>query len=466
VLVSDLRAYESEFRRLLRGLEGRTSFGEVFAEQREGENVTVDSKSVSASTSPRLSGFVVRAWTGTRWVEAAASAFDAPALSTAAEEIGRGLAHGDPHLPPPGPSATTVGSHDARPARPMRDVGMERMLAFTREVFQWSISSPGIQETQAVTTWSDDERFYLNTAGAQCFQRVSRVRGGVVPIAIENGRTQINFFDSGGIGGQEILDSITETAVRKAAERARELLSAKAPPTGAMNVILDPGVTATFAHESFGHGTEADQFVRQRSYLQPLLGQQVGPEFLSIVDDGSIPGGWGSVFFDDEGHPGQRTTLIDRGRFVGALHDRESAALLGAAPTGNTRRSDFLSRAFVRMTNTLVVPGDWSVDELVQEARDGVLLERWTSGMEDPAGGQMQLKVLYGHRIENGKLTDLVSSMALSGTVLGFLKDIRGTGPPSDFGITVGMCGKGHGDYLFVGDGGSYLLSRALVGPA
>jgi TldD protein len=462
----DLRDSEHDFLRLLRSLEPRTSFAEVFAERREGESVTVDSKSVSCATSPRLSGFVVRAWGGDRWLEAAASAFDGPAIAAATEEIGRGLAHGNARSAPPGPSASTVGTHDALPARPMRDMGMEAIVEFVRGVFRWSTSVPGVAETQAVGMWSDDERYYLNTAGARCFQRVSRVRAGVAPIAIENGRSQLNFFDSGGIGGQEILEGMTEEGVQRTAKRARELLDAKAPPTGPMNVVLDPGVTSTFAHESFGHGTEADQFVRSRSYLQPILGEMVGPEFLSIVDDGSIPGAWGSVYYDDEGHPGQRTALIDHGRFVGALHDRESAALLHAAPTGNTRRSDFLSRAFVRMTNTLVVPGDWTADELVKEARDGVLLERWTSGMEDPAGGQMQLKVLYGHRIEHGQLTDLVSSMALSGTVLQFLRDIRGTGSRSDFEITAGSCGKGHGDYLNVGDGGSYLLSRALVGPA
>ena len=200
--MADLRDSEHDFRRLLRDLEPRTSFAEVFAERREGESVTVDSKSVSCSTSPRLSGFVVRAWAGDHWIEAAASSFDAPAVRGAAEEIGRGLSHGNARTDPPGPSATTVGTHDAPPARPMRDMGMEQIVEFVRDVYRWSTSVPGIAETQASAVWSDDERYYLNTAGARCFQRVSRVRSGVVPIALENGRSQINFFDSGGIGGR------------------------------------------------------------------------------------------------------------------------------------------------------------------------------------------------------------------------------------------------------------------------
>jgi len=125
-----------------------------------------------------------------------------------------------------------------------------------------------------------------------------------------------------------------------------------------------------------------------------------------------------------------------------------------------------LSQAFVRMTNTSVEPSDWSFEELVKETRNGVLLERWESGMEDPQGGRMQLKVRKGHRIENGKVTDLLTAMALSGSVLQFLKAIRGIGKASDSTMTPGFCGKGHGDILPVGDGGTYLLSQALVGPA
>jgi TldD protein len=436
------------------------------AERVYGEGAGLDPKSLSVSNSPRVAGAVFRAWSGGRWIEAAASGFDDRAMTAAGDALTSQLSSNPPDSPPPGPSSTTVGTFEKRPNRPMRDLGREATVAWLREVYGWMMSVPSIKVAQVFLGWSEEERLYLNTAGANCYQRVDRVRPGIAPIAVENGRSEINFVDSGGEGGQEVMGQVDETTVKKCAEGARELLTAKTPPHGQMNVILDPGVTGTFSHESFGHGAEADQFVRNRSYLQPLLGEMVGPETLTIVDDGSIPGAWGTVPFDDEGHPGQRTLLVDRGRFVGALHDRDTAFALGARPTGNTRRSDFLSRAFVRMTNTSVEPSDWTFEELVEEAGDGILLERWESGMEDPLGGQMQIKVRKGRRIENGKITDLVSSMALSGSVLQFLRDIRGIGNQQLSVMTAGTCGKGHGDYLPVGDGGAYLLSRALVGPA
>ena len=152
----------------------------------------------------------------------------------------------------------------------------------------------------------------------------------------------------------------------------------------------------------------------------------MGPESLTIVDEGSYPGAWGTVYCDDEGNPGRKTVLVDRGRFIGGLHDRETAAALHASVTGNARRADFLSRLFVRMTNTYVEPGDWTLEELVREVKHGVLMEHATSGIEDPQGGQMQIKVKKGRRIENGQLIDRVTSMALSGKVLDVLKAIRG----------------------------------------
>jgi TldD protein len=438
----------------------------VMAQDRRGETVTVDSKTSSARRPPRISGAVYRAWAGDRWVEGATSSFDAGSLKGVVEGLIPMLRNGSPGAPPPGPSSTTVGRHEARPARPMDDLGTEALSARARELQGWAAGRPEIKVSQASIMWGEDERLYLNTAGANCYQRTSRVHLGVAAVASEGGKTEMDAEGAGGIGGQELLDRIGEEKAHRVRAHAIALLQARAPPTGRMNVILDPGVAATFAHESFGHGTEGDQFVRKRSYLLPLLGQVVAPDFLTLVDDGSLAGGWGSVYFDDEGNPGSRTVLIDHGRFVSGLYDREAAASLGASPTGNTRRASFLDRAFVRMTNTSIEPGDRRFEDLLADAKSGVVLERWTSGMEDPAGGQMQIKVARGHVIENGRIGALVGPMALSGKVLEFLRSIRGIGRKDDFELTPGFCGKGHGDYLPVGDGGSYVLSEAVVGPA
>ncbi|MGP8073021.1 MAG: TldD/PmbA family protein [Thermoplasmata archaeon] len=462
----DLRASENELAKVLTRLERVTSFADLMAGSTQGQGLRLDRRSTSPGTRPYFRGAILRAWGGTRWVEASTTDLSTAGLGGAAEAVEHLLAATPSRSPPPGPSSTVRAEKLTDPPRPLSSLGMEGMIRLGKDVLGWATQVPSIKDTLFGIEWADEERLYLNTVGARCYQKVSRTRANVAPVAVESGKVEFDFLGEGGLGGLEQLEFLTEAKVKEVAENARELLTARAPPTGTMTVLLDPGVAGIFAHESFGHGTEADQFVRDRSYLKPILGQEVGPEFLSIVDNGAYPGGWGSIYFDDEGNPGQRTVLVDRGKFVGALHDRETALALHAKPTGNTRRADFVSRPFVRMTNTYVEPGTWSYDELVKEAKEGVLLERATSGIEDPLGGQMQLKVKKGHRIENGELKELVSSMALSGRVLDFLRGIRGVSGPKDFSISPGSCGKGHSDILPAGTGGTYLLSTAVVGPA
>jgi TldD protein len=462
----DLRDHEADLTRELKRVGARSTFVEAFAQRTRGATVQVDTKSQSVAGNPELVGVAFRAWGGTYWVESATVGTEERALAGAADELLSRLAKSGPMSDPPGESATTTVAADSPQKRPMREMGSEGALAWVTEVQKWIAGEPSIKFGLTALLWAEEERYYLNSVGANCFQRLDRVLANVLAVAVENGRSETYFESIGRIGGQEALSAITPEKVRTMCGIARSLLTTEAPPKGRMNVILDPGVASTFVHESFGHGTEADQFLRNRSYLQPLLGKTLGPEELTLVDDGTVPGGWGTIRFDDEGHPAQRTPLVDGGRFVGALHDRTTAAVLGAKPTGNTRRADFLSQPYVRMTNTLVEPRDWSYEELVEEARDGIVLERWISGMEDPLGGRMQLKVRAGHVIRNGEVTDLVSSMVLSGSVLEFLRDIRGIGSKDYSDSSPGFCGKGHSDILPVGGGGTYLLSRAVVGPA
>lgn len=464
--MADLRDHEGDVAAALGRLGKRAAFADVMAERSAGAGLRLDTKSISPGVHPRLAGAIFRIWDGARWMEAATSDFDRPSLERAVEALERSAARGGEHRPVPGRSATTRREWVTESPHPMRDVPFEEMLTLAKDARGWIMAVPSLAEAQIGLGWEDNERLYLNTAGARCFQRISRVRCGMLGMAMENGRAEFDFDSRGGVGGRELLSFFTEEAAAEVARSAKAMLAAKEPPTGEMTVLLDPSVAGLFAHESFGHGTEADQFLRDRSYLKPILGQTVAPEFLTIVDDGAFPGGWGSIYCDDEGHPGQKTVLVDRGRFVAALHDRETAAAFRAEPTGNTRRADFLSRAFVRMTNTYVAPGEMSLDELLAEAKNGVLLERGTSGIEDPLGGQMQLKVKRGRRIENGRLTDLVGSMALSGKVLDFMKATRGVGRADGISIEPGFCGKGQTDLLPVGTGGVHLLSTAVVGPA
>ncbi len=464
--MGELSDAEGNLEHTVARLAQRGPFIEVLAEAAAGLSVRYDGRTTTFQTPPRLRGAVFRAWTGGGWTEVSVSGLDTASLRSAEGMIERALTQRPAHENPPGVSSTARIEKVTPTTRPMEEGTEEEMVKLVRDVFSWTTGVPDIHETEVQISWRRDERLYLNSAAARCFQGVCRVRGAVQAVAFENGRAESDRFIHGGVGGREILESLTPDNARKAGENARDLLRAKAPPAGKMTVLLAPSLTGYFAHESFGHGAEADQFVRNRSYLQPMLGKILAPEILTIVDNGAYPGAWSEIYCDDEGHPAQRTVLVDHGRFIGALHDRSTAAALGAVPTGNTRRSDFLSRAFVRMTNTYIEPGESTLDELVREAGNGVVLESGAAGIEDPMGGQIQIKARKGHLIENGKVTDLVSSMALSGRVLEFLTSIRGLSGKEDFALDTGSCGKGRTDFLPNSAGGPYLLATAVVGRA
>jgi TldD protein len=447
-------------------IEPKTSYAEVMAEASRGAGLRLDQKARAPSIRPRLRGAVFRAWNGSSWSEVACSSVDRHRLVQSATELRNSIAGATPTRDPPGEAATTKGEKRTLVGRSPEDLSMDDRASWAKRIYDWATGVPGIGNAFARVENAEDERLFLSTAGARCYQQQVRVLASALPLAIEGSKVEYDFLIHGGMGGLEILDGMTEEKVRATAEESLRLLKAKTPATGRMNVVLDPSTSGTFAHESFGHGTEADQLLRDRSYLKPILGQVVGPESLTLVDDGSYDGGWGSIYFDDEGHPSQRTVMVDHGRFVEVLHDRESAEAMGRRPTGNTRRADFESRPFVRMTNTFVEPGDWSLEELLEEARTGLVLESCANGIEDPLGGNMQIKVKKAHRIENGEIGEIYSSLALSGKVLDVLKSIRGIGKSDRLTMSPGFCGKGHSDLLPAGTGGPYLLTEAIVGPA
>ncbi len=308
------------------------------------------------------------------------------------------------------------------------------------------------------------ERIFANTEGSMLRQVVPRASLFIVPIAKDSGKMDYDRLNRGGTVGFELLKDLEEKKIKETVNSSIDLLKASAPPSGHQAVILDPEVTGTFAHESFGHGCEADQILRKRSYLVPYFGKRMGFEKLNICDDGTVPGGNGSFLFDDEGVRSRKNFILKNGVLEGYLHERYSASLMNAEPTGNGRRESFLRKLFVRMTNTYVEPGDYSFEEMIEEVDSGVMLIHFVSGMEDPLAGGMELKSKKGYVIENGKIGRILSMLTLSEYVPEFIASIDAVGKKDQFDIDRGTCGKGYEDHVPVGGGGVYIRGKAVVG--
>jgi len=251
--------------------------------------------------------------------------------------------------------------------------------------------------------------------------------------------------------------------IRDVVEGSIQMLKSRVLKGGRYDIIVDPEISGVIAHESFGHGCEADQVLRNRSYLAALKDKKIISDLVSMHDNSSLKGERGYFVFDDEGVKSSNTLIVKNGVLVHFLHDRQSAAFMNSDVTGNARAQDFSRKVFVRMSNTYVEPGEWKHDELVEDTKKGFYLMRAQTGMEDPLGGNLQIVTFKVNEIKNGELGQLYKGVGISGKVLEFLSRVDAV--TDDFDMRGSGCGKGHEDYVSVSSGGPYMRIRdAIIG--
>jgi TldD protein len=230
----------------------------------------------------------------------------------------------------------------------------------------------------------------------------------------------------------------------KAARRAVELLSAPTVQGGRYTVVCNHRLAGVFAHEAFGHLSEADfVYSDPRAQEMMVLGRQFGENILTIADDGSLPGLRGTHKYDDEGTPTGRTDLIRKGVLVGRLHSRETAAKLGELPTGNARATGYRYPPIVRMTNTFIEAGETPLEEMLA----GIDLGIYAC---DAYGGQTALENFsfsagYAYMIRGGQIAEMVRDVVLSGNLFATLANIDAIGNDLVWPESGGTCGKGQG---------------------
>jgi TldD protein len=267
----------------------------------------------------------------------------------------------------------------------------------------------------------------------------------------------------GGVMGHELLGGgVPQDLARESVEAAFRLAQAKAPKGGRMPVVVDPDLAGVFAHEAMGHACEADLVVSGDSLLAGRMGEDLGNDIVSIADDATLPGSFGYVAFDDEGVRGAHRLLVDKGRLVGFLHNRETAARLGMAPNGAARAESFAHRPLVRMSNTVLLGGDHSFEELLEGVTKGVYVKGTRGGQVDTARGTFHFSAQEAFAIEDGELGQPLRDVSLSGNILTTLKKVDALG--NDFRLAQpGFCGKGQ--WVPVGDGGPHFRVRdCMVG--
>ena len=312
---------------------------------------------------------------------------------------------------------------------------------------------------------TETTRIFVNNEGCQLRQVIPRTRFFIFPIVKEGMKIDFDHFLIDGIMGFEIFDDLTDEKLQQIADTSLEMLKAKKPPSGKLPVIVDPGMAGIIAHESFGHGLEADQVLRGRSYLKDKLNKKVASDICVICDTPSTENVLGFYFFDDEGIRAGKNVLVENGVLKNLIYDRRSASVLNATPQGNGRRQSYAHVVHPRMSNTYFEPGDYDLEEMISGIKEGVMVSHSYFGMEDPLGLGMQCMSKKGYLIRNGEKTQLLRGIALTGHVLEVLQNIDAISNLPTY-LKGGTCGKGHADTVPISDGGNYLrIKEVLISP-
>jgi TldD protein len=409
-------------------------------------------------------GCVVRVHDGVGYREVSFNHRPATAELQALLSGGGGQASGGDRLSYPVPRLESLrrrwrGRVGRLPARvPLKSL-VARLTALRERAFSLC---PSLVDIRVIYEQVTVCKLFLS-AGRELEQAYHWSQGYLSPVVRRDGVTRYSNELFSGLKGVELLDEM-EAALPKALETAVELLAAGHVEPGEYEVILAPEIAGLLAHEAFGHGVELDMFVKGRARAAAYLGRPVASELVTLRDGARAAAQVGSYWFDDEGVLGGDTVIVERGVFRAGISDLLSAQRLGTPPTGHGRRESFERKAYARMANTFFSGGNDRLEDMIASIRQGYLLEKFESGMEDPRGWGLQGIVLYGREIAAGRLTGrLVAPVIMTG----YVPDVLGSVSAASGEVVMsgtGMCGKGHKEYVKNSMGGPYLKCRLRLG--
>jgi TldD protein len=428
-------------------------FAEVFVESEVLDSVRIEDQVVREAARGVTLGAGVRAISGEAVGYAYTDGTDPAAITEAAKVAGE-IAAGSGILP-----AVSIGPRAvARQYSQPRDLpgGIE---AAAKIALAWEADKaaraydPRIREVLVGLADDDRTTIVANSRGVHVTDRRILTSLRVTTVAEQNGARQRGYRSLSGRRGYEIFeDQSPASLASEAAQHAVTLLGAEETPAGKMMLVLAKAGGAVFFHEAIGHGFEGDFIRKKASLFAGKMDEKVASEACTIVDDGTVPGKRGTINMDDEGTPGQRTVLVERGILKGFLYDILNAGLMGAASTGNGRRQSYHHVPVPRMTNTLMLAGELAPEEIIASVDKGFYAKHVGGGQVDISSGNFVFEVTEGYLIEKGRIGAPVRGANLIGNGGEILKKIDMVGRDFEHYDGWGTCGKA-GQGVPVGDG-------------
>ncbi|AIA69294.1 metalloprotease TldD [Pectobacterium atrosepticum] len=325
-----------------------------------------------------------------------------------------------------------------------------------------------VQEVSASLTGVYELVLVAATDGTLAADVRPLVRLSISVLVEEEGKRERGGSGGGTRGGYEYFWEVTDGEPRvdawakEAVRMALVNLSAVAAPAGPMPVVLGAGWPGVLLHEAVGHGLEGDFNRRGTSVFSGQMGKLVASELCTVVDDGTLTGRRGSLSMDDEGVPGQYNILIENGILKGYMQDKLNARLMGVAPTGNGRRESYAHLPMPRMTNTYMLAGKSTPEEIISSVEYGLYAPNFGGGQVDITSGKFVFSTSEAYLIEKGRITTPVKGATLIGSGIEAMQQISMVGNDLALDKGVGVCGK-EGQSLPVGVGQPTLKLESLT---
>ncbi|MEA3137183.1 MAG: TldD protein [Thermoplasmata archaeon] len=442
------------------------SYADVRVETVEENRLSIMDGELRGLVSGQETGFALRVLVGGAWGFASSNDLEAASWRNALERAVALAKAASAHVVEPvrlADAPTLRKRVDWKAKKDPRGVPVEEKVDLLRRMDKAVRFSPEVRNVTTAYTDATVSKHLLTSEGTDLHWSLVRSVAQAHFTAKRDGHLAGRSTRVGATKGWELFaDEDPVSKALAAAESTVTALGAPAAKGGRRTVVIDPELAGVFAHEAVGHASEADLVAAGESCFKGRMGKRLGIKGLSIRDDSTVPGAFGSFPFDDNGVAGASKPILEDGVLVGYLADRQHAAGLGVKPNGAARAQDFHSRPLVRMSNTLIEAGDTPEDEVFSRIKDGVYCKGSRGGQVDTARGTFLFNAQEAYLIEDGEVTSPLRDVSLTGDILTTLTSISALGNKQRMGDP-GYCGKGQ--WVPVCDGGPLVrIEDCLIG--
>jgi TldD protein len=438
--------------------------GELFLEYREHESISLDDGNIRAASFDTGTGFGLRGVAGEATGYAHSGEISEDALKRAAATVSAvASGHSGVVAEPPRSTNARLYSED----NPLRRMEFAARASLLTEIDTYArAKDPRVKQVMGSLAGEWQAVQIIRADGTRVADLRPLVRLNIAVVVEQDGRRETGSYGTGGrVDYSFVTSELTwRNAVDEALRQALINLDSRPAPAGEMPVVLGAGWPGILLHEAIGHGLEGDFNRKKTSAFSGLMGQRIASPGVTVVDDGTMPDRRGSLTVDDEGTPTSRTVLIEDGILTGYLQDRLNARLMNMRATGNGRRQSYAHAPMPRMTNTVMLGGTNTPEEMIRSVKRGLYAVNFGGGQVDITSGKFVFSASEAYLIEDGKVTAPVKGATLIGNGPDSLTKVEMIGNDMELDPGIGTCGKS-GQGVPVGVGQPTLkLSGLTVG--